>query len=243
MSFTTPSLASFRGRIKRLPATIELQGIQCPEFLLGSDGRLNVYYAPLGGAVNHKARILLVGLTPGWTQTQIAFEACRQVLRHGGSDEEALTAAKGQASFAGMRTRLCRWLDSLGVDLWLGIESTEELFATQRDLVQTTSLIRYPVFVGQDGRNYRGSGRRPIKSALLWSIIESIFVPQLAELPGVLVVPMGVAVSGALRELGVDPTRCLYGFPHPSGANGHGPRQFELERVQMQRVVDKLPGP
>jgi hypothetical protein len=241
MSVTAPTLANFRRRIECLPDSIELRDIQCSAFLLDRDGTLAVYYAPLCDAVNRNARVMLVGLTPGWTQTQIAFEACRQVLGHGGSEEEALAAAKGQASFAGMRTRLCRWLDRLGVEKWLGIKSTEELFDTQRDLVQTTSLIRYPVFVGQDGRNYRGSGRRPIKSALLWSIIESIFVPQLAELPGALVVPMGVAVSGALRELVVDPARCLYGFPHPSGANGHGPRQFEQERVQMQRVVDRLP--
>ncbi|MGC1185671.1 MAG: hypothetical protein WBA31_11075 [Candidatus Dormiibacterota bacterium] len=115
------------------------------------------------------------------------------------------------------------------------------MFDTQRDLVQTTSLIRYPVFVGEDGRNYRGSRPRPMESSLLSSIIESVFVPLLAELPDALVVPMGVAVSGALRELGVDPVRCLYGFPHPSGANGHGPRQFEQERAQMQVVVAGLP--
>lgn len=241
MSFNAPDVVSFRYRIESLPASIELHDIQCPAFLLDREGPLAVYYAPLSGAVNPKARVMLVGLTPGWTQTQIAFEACRQVLRRGGSEEEALAAAKGQASFAGMRARLCRWLDSLGVEKWLGISSTEELFDTQRDLVQTTSLIRYPVFVGEDGRNYRGSRPRPMESSLLSSIIESVFVPLLAELPDALVVPMGVAVSGALRELGVDPVRCLYGFPHPSGANGHGPRQFEQERAQMQVVVAGLP--
>jgi len=240
MSFTPPSRASFRQQIEALPDRIEMRDIQSLAFRLDTDGPLAVYYAPMGGAVNRKARVLLVGLTPGWTQTQIAFQAYRQVLRDGGSEDEALAAAKGQASFAGMRTRLCGWLDRLGVEKWLGIVSTEELFNTQRDLVQTASLIRYPVFVGEDGHNYRGSGRRPIKSALLWSIIDSVFVPLLAELPDALVVPMGVAVSGALHELGVDPARCLYGCPHPSGANGHGSRQFEQERVQMQRVVDSL---
>jgi hypothetical protein len=64
MSFTAPTLASFRGHIEGLPDIIELRDIQCSAFLLDRDGTLAVYYAPLGDAVNHNARIMLVGLTP-----------------------------------------------------------------------------------------------------------------------------------------------------------------------------------
>ncbi len=50
---------------------------------------------------------------------------------------------------------------------------------------------------------------------------------------------MGVAVATALCELGIEPARCLYGFPHP--AYRFGERDFWKERPQMRKVVDGLP--
>ena len=239
MDFEVPTLATYRARIERLPARVERHHILRSSFLLGTDGPLRVYYAPIGDAVNRDAEIVLVGITPGWTQTKQAYETCRWVLRHGGSERRAHAEAKAQASFKGMRTKICRWLDDLGVDEWLELDSTEELFETSRDRLQTTGLIRYPVFVGNDGKDYGGAGKIPIKSPLLWSMVESLLVPQLDRLPEALVVPMGVAVATALCELGVEPARCLYGFPHP--AYRFGERDFRNERPQMRRVVDGLP--
>jgi hypothetical protein len=202
---------------------------------------LAVYYAPFEGPVNREARLLLVGLTPGWTQTKIAYDVCRQELREGATNAAALRAVRSEAPFAGMRNRLCGWLDGLGVAEWLGVGTTLDLFDERRDLLQTTSLIRYPVFVGDLGQNYRGSGGHPIESPLLWSIIDAVFVPQLNTLPNALIVPMGVAVAGALRELSVEADSCLYGFPHPSGANGHGPAQYREHHAEMHRIVSRLP--
>jgi hypothetical protein len=73
------------------------------------------------------------------------------------------------------------------------------------------------------------------------SIVEQILLPELAELPHALIVPLGVAVNATLLDAGVDPSRCLYGFPHPSGANGHGPNAFATARTQMQAVVRAMP--
>jgi hypothetical protein len=238
VDFKVPTLATYRARIERLPARVERRDILRPSFLLGTDGRLAAYYAPFGGAVNRNAQIVLVGITPGWTQTKEAYETCRRVLRCGGSERRALAEAKAQASFKGMRTKICRWLDELGVDKWLELDSTDELFDTSRDRLQTTSLIRYPVFVGEEGGDYGGAGKIPIKSPLLWSMVESLLVPQLDRLPDALVVPMGAAVATALRELGVEPARCLYGFPHP--AYRFGERDFRNERPQMRTVVARL---
>ena len=240
-AFRAPTLADYWCAIHDLPATLQKGHIQRAKFRLGREAQLAVYYAPFEGPVNREARILLVGLTPGWTQTAIAYEVCRQQLREGATNAAALRAVRSEAPFAGMRDRLCGWLDGLGVEQWLEVGSTHELFEERRNLLQTTSLIRYPVFVGDRGENYRGAGRRSIQSPLLWSIIDAVFVPLLRKLPNALIVPMGVAVSGALRDLDVDPARCLYGFPHPSGANGHGPMQYREHHAKMRRVVALLP--
>lgn len=237
--FTPPTLNAFRLAIDALPDEVSQDDILNEAFLMGREGRLAVYYAPLEG-INLGARIILLGLTPGWTQTKLAFEVYRRGLRDGLTEHDALMAAKGQASFAGMRTRLCRWLDELGVAEWLKISGTASLFDARADLLHTASAIRYPVFMGSEGLNYSGHNPAPRNSPLLTSIIESVLLPELALLPTALVVPMGRSVSAALSGNAVDPARCLFGFPHPSGANGHGTRQYAEQREAMRTVVERL---
>ena len=195
--------------------------------LIGREGRLVVYWLPLT-EVNRNARVVLVGLTPGRKQAEMALATYNET----GNAEAALR----YAAFAGMRTRMCRWLDDLGVAEWLTLSSTVELFEVRHDLLQSTSLIRYPVFVGEDERNYSGTPR-PMASPLLRSIIEEHLLPDLKSLSDALVVPLGVAVSESLQQLGID---ALYGFPHPSGANGHAPKQFAAERDAMRKHVKEF---
>ena len=172
---------------------------------------------------------------------RLAFEACRDALADERSDEECLSAVKANAAFAGMRSRITMWLDDLGVAAWLGIESTSALFEERRDLVQGTSAIRYPVFSGDEWQNYAGSSPSPDRSELLMSVVRARLVPELATVPSALLVPLGNTVSGLLTLLAdVDPSRCLLGFPHPSGANGHARKQFASNRNDLRRKVSTL---
>jgi hypothetical protein len=210
--------------------------LELPDLLLGQEGNLSVFYGPFD-SVNTDARIVLLGLTPGWTQLRIALEAYCAATRDGASDAAAQLAAKRAASFAGLRTRLITWLDDIGVPQWLGIPTAGFLFEGG-SLLHTTSLVRYPVFVGRERANYRGGSPRPAASPLLRGIVRDLLVPELASIPTALVVPLGSAVSVAVTELGVaDPVRCLTGFPHPSGANGWGNRQFAKNREQLRHTV------
>ena len=102
-----PPLVDYRKRIERLPARVERRHVLRSSFLLDTAGRLAGYYAPIGGAVNRRARIMLIGITPGWTQTAKAYETCRLVLRQGGSERRTLAEVKAQASSKGMRPRIC----------------------------------------------------------------------------------------------------------------------------------------
>lgn len=231
----------YRSAIAEIPGgTVAKGDILNDSLLVAREGNLAVYYAPFDH-VNTDASLALVGLTPGWQETQIAYQVFRDTRSSGGTEDEGLIAVKAAASFSGMRTRLCRWLDELGVARWLGLPSTTALFVGHAHLLHATSLSRYPVFVGPSLANYTGHGPAPGASPLLMSMVHDVLLPELAMLPTALIVPMGRSVSAALAAAEIDAARCLYGFPHPSGANGHGTTQFSAERAMMQAVVGALP--
>ena len=71
--------------------------------------------------------------------------------------DTAAAAAKNAASFSGpMRSNLVRMLVHFGLDGWLGLGSTMELFSPGNRLAHFTSALQFPVFV--EGRNYTGPG-------------------------------------------------------------------------------------
>ena len=56
-----------------------------------------------------------------------------------------------------------------------------------------------------------------------------------------MIVPLGKTVSSVLRVLSdeglIPPSPCLFGFPHPSGANGHRRTEFAANERQMREDV------
>jgi hypothetical protein len=217
-------------------STVDRSLLQRDELRVGHEGRLSVFYAPFD-SVNRDARVVLLGLTPGWRQMAIALEVYRGARQQGAADAEAQRAVKAAASFAGMRSRISAWLDDLGVNEALNVRSAAELFEDPTHL-HTTSLVRYPVFVGESMANYRGASPSPEVSPLLRSIMSRLLLPELRDLADALVIPMGSAVTRALVALEVPSLeRCLIGFPHPSGANGWANRQFAEHRARLRTVV------
>jgi hypothetical protein len=152
-----------------------------------------------------------------------------------------ILAQVGQsAAFAGsMRTNMIRMLDSAGLADALGIGSSAELFGQHRDLVDATSALRYPVFV--DDRNYGGTHPAVHRSELLRSYGLDLFASELLAVPDALIVPLGRAVEQCVRLLVsigvVEEWRCLFGFPHPSGANAQRVRQFDANKTRMKNEI------
>jgi hypothetical protein len=207
------------------------------DLLIGRDGKLSVFYAPFD-AINTEAKVVLLGLTPGWQQMEIAINAYCSARGAGRSDKRSQEAAKDLASFAGMRKRIATWLDLIGLQHRLGLDSAAQLFEAH-SLLHTTSLIRYPTFVGDEHANYGGHSPKPEASTLLRQLISDVLSPELASVQNAMIVPMGVAVSNSLIRLKVtNIDRCLIGFPHPSGANGHGPKQFQANGSTMTKSVE-----
>ena len=131
-----------------------------------------------------------------------------------------------------MRKNLITMLDGIGVNALLDVSSAQVLFDDERAHLHSTSILRHPVFIA--GKNFTGHAKIVTHSALASAMVRGIFLSELAALPDALIVPMGDYVAELLKDLVVgglvDPNRVLFGFPHPSGANGHRKSRFEEQR-------------
>lgn len=229
----------YESKISRLPKRRHLTAadVLVGRFRLEAEGRLQIYYAPMEW-VRPKARLIAVGITPGISTMIAAFEATRDGLVSGASRSRVLDEVKRMASFSNARWNLAGMLDDLGVNRWLGIDSSIDLWGSAAaPLFHPTSAIRYPVV--KDGKNYSGHGPDPPRSPMLSRWLRDELAPELAMLPAALVVPLGIAVDASMalliREGMLDEERCLVGFPHPSGANGRRVGQWEEQRRQLRR--------
>jgi len=236
-----PCFESFADAIRGLPHLDRLQkaDLLVEQFRVFKDERIEICYAPFD-FVNIRAKVAIVGITPGWTQMEIAFRQASAVLHKGGTATEASQRAKEEASFAGaMRNNLVKMLDEIGLQDVIGIESCHELFGTSRHLVHTTSAVRHPVFI--HGQNYAGHSPDLLSHPVLRRYVEEVLASELTATLNSLVVPLGRCVDNVLQHLiqigALSERRCLLGFPHPSGLNGHRRVQFELGREEFVRVA------
>jgi hypothetical protein len=91
-----------------------------------------------------------------------------------------------------------------------------------------------------DGKNYGGNPRVE-RSALLTRFVHERLAAELAAIPDALVLPLGKAVESCLRMLiaagHLQEARCLFGFPHPSGANGGRAVDFRRNEVALRAEI------
>jgi hypothetical protein len=195
---------------------------QIPDaFLLARAGRVDAYYIPFD-YLNPGARVVVVGISPGFVQWKNAMRAAQQGLRDGLPLPELLRAAKYTGAFSGaIRPNLVALLDHVGLQRWLGIASCATLFGAHAHLMHVSGALRQPVFV--DGKNYNGANPNMLATPLLQDQLLAYFGQEAAGLADALFVPLGPKVSQALSWLArrgvLDEARILHGIPHPSGAN------------------------
>lgn len=162
--------------------------------------------------------MIIIGLTPGFTQMGIAIQEAIIGLEAGLSDEEVCRTAKEAARFAGsMRNTLIHMLDTLKLHQHLNLTSCEELFQQQQTILHTSSLLRFPVFV--DKKNYSGTQPKLLSNSFLRAQALSSLREELNILSRALIIPLGKTVESILQLLvsagELDKQRCLWGFPHP----------------------------
>ncbi|WP_254848902.1 uracil-DNA glycosylase family protein [Paenibacillus odorifer] len=210
------------------------------KLLMERNGKVEMYYAPHNEYINPSAKVIIIGLTPGFTQMGIAIQEAIISLEAGLSDEEVCRTAKEAARFAGsMRNTLIHMLDTLKLHQHLNLTSCEELFQQQQTILHTSSLLHFPVFV--DKKNYSGAQPKLLSNSFLRAQALSSLREELNILSRALIIPLGKTVESILQLLvsagELDKQRCLWGFPHPSGANGHRYKQFASQQEQMVKIL------
>ena len=199
-------------------------------FLIKREDNIEIYYAPFD-YINSKAKIMIVGITPGLQQMLQSFEAV--------NEGRSLKEVKDLSSFKGsMRTTLIKYLDALNINKKLRIKSCESLFNINSKYLHSTSLIKYPVF--DKGKNYSGSGL--LKKKILLDFLEAHFVKELKKLDKTIIVPLGNTVSSTIDYLNNEfklNLKCfLKGFPHPSGLNVRKDIQFKENKIRMLKLLN-----
>lgn len=214
----------------------EKEDILNKKFELCHKNNMTIYYAPHNEIVNEKAKIFIVGITPGWTQTSIAYKTAHEGLEKQLDYETIRKECKRNSRFAGsMRKNLIEMLDDLKLNEKLHITSCYELFEKREELLHTTSMLPYPVFINH--KNYTGSNPKILESEILEDYVRKYFYKEVEKLPNALIIPLGKAVEEVLElmisEHLIRNEQCLLGFPHPSGANGHRKKQFEENKESL----------
>jgi hypothetical protein len=215
-------------KIKRLKK-IDKNSAVSKDFLVNKDGNIEIYYAPFD-YINSKAKIVIVGITPGLQQMIQSF----QVIKDG----KSLKEVKDLSSFKGsMRTTLIKYMDELKINKILKIKSCESLFNLDNKYLHTTSLVKYPVF--DKGKNY--SGVNILKKRMLLNFIEKNFLKELKMHQNSIIIPLGNTVSSTIDYLNINyqlKLRCfLKGFTHPSGLNVRKNYQFKENKNKMLKLL------
>lgn len=212
-------------------------------YLLGREKTLSAHYTPFD-YVNAQARVVVVGITPGFVQWKNAVREARRQLLLDAPMTEALRAAKYTGAFSGaIRPNLVALLDHVGLQRWLGIASCATLWSADAALMHVTAVLRHAIFV--DGRNYNGASPNMVTTPLLQAQMLDHFAHEAALLPDAVYVPLGPKVGQALSWLAqrgvLDEARILHGIPHPSGANAERIAYF-LGRKEKSTLSSRTNG-
>lgn len=182
---------------------------------------ISIYYAPFDH-LNLNAKVVILGITPGATQANMAIRTAKEAFGANLSDEKTLKLVKSNANFSGpTRKNLISILNFVGLNQTLGIKTCSSLWTDNLGIVQFTSALRYPVFVY--GKNYSGTNPKLHSSNFLMEHLVRYTGEDLQQLSDSLILPLGKAAAGACKLMieknMISENQVAFGLPHPSGAN------------------------
>lgn len=239
-------LEEYIDKIKKLPIKNKYtkEELLTNDFLIEKENNVEIYYAPHNEYINPKAKVFIVGITPGFEQMSTAISTAGRCLSENMDVEKIKYECKRDGRFSGsLRKNIISMLDEVKLNEGLNIVSCSELFEDKDYLLHTISLIPYSVFV--KGKNYTGHTPKLIKSEFLMKYVYENFIEDFNKLNDVLIIPLGKAVEEVLNELVseniIKEGQILRGFPHPSGANGHRLVQLkENKEIMISIINDKF---
>ncbi|MBC8630678.1 hypothetical protein H8697_03005 [[Eubacterium] tenue] len=244
------TLHEYEEVIKQLPIKdkYEKNELLIDDLLIEKSGNIEIYYAPHNDYLNSKAKIFIVGITPGFQQMSTAISTARKELELETNIEEIQYKYKVAGRFSGsLRKNIISMLDYIKLNEALSINSCTDLFEDKDYLLHTVSLVPYPVFVKK--QNYSGHTPKLLKSEFLMKYVYDNFIKELnniENLKDILIIPLGRAVEDVLYKLSEEGIICekqiLKGFPHPSGANVNRVIQLEENRENLIKQIKENSG-
>lgn len=196
--------------------------------------RMAVHYAPF----NHQprpAKLILLGITPGKQQAEMAWRRATQAYKQGSSLDESIAFAKSKARFGGnMRPHLISMMNQIGIPEMMDIPNSSLIFDGDLETVYSGSVVRFPALKNRG--NYTGSSPKLRREPTLIKMFQEWTKSALLDMPKALIVPMGIRVQELLLDEGFE-DRTLIGFPHPSGANASRKKVFQNNLESMREIV------
>ncbi|MGM9986837.1 MAG: hypothetical protein ACI35O_06340 [Bacillaceae bacterium] len=239
------TLHDYKEVIKQLPVKdkYEKSELLIDDLLVEKSGNIEIYYAPHNEYINAKAKVFIIGITPGFQQMSTAISTARKELELETNIEEIQYKCKVAGRFSGsLRKNIITMLDEIKLDEALGINSCASLFQDKDYLLHTVSLIPYSVFVKK--QNYTGHTPKLLKSEFLMKYVYDNFMEELRSMENfkdILLIPLGKAVEEVLDKLAqegiINEKQILKGFPHPSGANVNRVKQLEENKENLIRKM------
>ena len=241
------TLYEYKDKIKKLPIKDKYlkNEILIEDFLIDKENNIEIYYAPHNEYLNPKAKIFIVGITPGFQQMSTAISTARKELESSDNIEDIQYKCKVAGRFSGpLRKNIISMLNDIKLNEFLNINDCSELFGDKDYLMHTVSLVPYPVFVKK--QNYTGHTPKLLKSDFLMKYIYDNFIDEINKIDNfedVLLIPLGRAVEEVLCKLKdeniIKENQILMGFPHPSGANVNRLVQLEQNKEEMINFLKK----
>ncbi len=242
------NLYEYKEKIMKLPLKDKYtkEELLIKDFLVDSENSIEIYYAPHNEYLNPKAKIFIIGITPGFQQMSTAIATARKEFELGSDIKEIQYKCKVAGRFSGViRKNIISMLDEINLNKSLRINSCSELFNEKDYLLHTVSLIPYPVFAKK--QNYSGHTPKLIKSEFLMKYIYENFIDEFNSLDNykdILLIPLGRAVEEVLLYLEnkrlIKEEQILKDFPHPSGANVNRVKQLKENKDNMVNFINKF---
>lgn len=239
------TLYDYIDKIKKLPikAKYTKEELLTKDFLIEEKDNIEIYYVPHNEYMNKKAKIFIIGITPGFQQMSTAIAEARKELERTNDIKEIQYKCKVAGRFSGsLRKNIISMLDEIGLNKVFNLDSCSELFSDKDYLLHTVSLIPYSVFVKK--QNYSGHTPKLIKSDFLMKYVYENFIDEFKSLNhfnDILLIPLGRAVEEVLCKLEdegvINKNQILKGFPHPSGANVNRVKQLEENKEELTEFI------
>lgn len=231
-------LPKFRSALARCGAA----GVGKPEFELGRDGKYSLHYVPFE-YVNKAAKLVIVGITPGPNQIQLAYAGAQRAIQAGLSDEEVMIASKKQGAFGSdtMRPNLLKMLRHFGFDSILGVNDISSLWGSNAHLLHSTSVVPHAAFVQMRAKGaikdapFAGDFDEVLRCSLLRTCYEERFLPALRSINAdALYVGLGrcpeQALATAVERGYLRKEQVLGAFSHPSTSGGSSVSYYLREK-------------